>query len=633
MTAVDQQLTRHRPSSPGTKPRAVSWLVPDPSRRLPLAAAAVGLGALLAGVEIVAIYAVLALTASQMPACTIVRRWALALLALFGLNAAILTVLAVTSLSWQPKWGVVCYLVVGALLPPGHQARTERSRLASPVDAWAIGAAATVFAMLYRPFVGASTGRAIALLSTNTDSANHLYLVQDIRYFGGYINLRAPVDGWAGMTDYPAAWAGNVALTVQLLLGEEPGFAPFMRLVVPLIIGCYALLVFLSVAVTLEVVRGVTGRSSAATSALTCLCLGLTTVVGVNVFLLQGGFYTQLMATATILASILLLQESDQSGVRRLVIMCLLTVGLMQTWYLLAPVIAAVLLVFAKAARPSWRQLVVAAIPTAALSAYPVLTGPGGSTQINVSGSAPLPTIGGMLALLLVALLGLVLVLRSRGPDYDLRLALVAATVGALLLLVAVLTLQSVTAESRNYYAFKLFYTIFLLGSVAAAGMAGVAFERLRTPGFTLVPPLTVVIIVAGLCLGSISTRSLAWPFVTGFNTPGDGGRALDVLLANYPIGLPSGTDAWIVDGCRRTSDHIATKWIIDLSRGWDVAYRRTFDAFATGSDKPGDLSMLIDRAADPSVKRMELYLHDDCVPSAYAALESRPNVIVIRVP
>lgn len=602
-------------------------------RKTPLTLASLGLVTLAAGLPALALPLVVGLFARLVPAATVIRRTALAVLAILGLNAAVLTVLAVAGLAWHLPRLLAVYLILAALIPKPPSAPSSSADIAGHSDRWALGAALATFALLYGPFAWASTGRIMALLSYGSDSATHLSLVLDIRQYDGFITLRRPPEGLPGMADYPGAWAGNVAMMVQLVLGDNASIPDFMRIVAPFIVAMYALLVFFAVAVSLDNVLALRGRISKASGLVACLCLGLTTIVGVNVFLLQGGFYTQSLATTCLLSAISLHQTERSPGIRQLIMLGLLTITLMHSWYLLAPVMAVILLVHVLTERPRVLFVTGVALPTGLLSAYPVIMGPT-SAQINAPGPSPLPTIGGIIGLLLVTLAGLVYLLRVRGRGRQQRLALVAALVATLGLVVGILIYQSQTAAGFNYYLFKLFYTIFLLGSVAGTAAAVAEFDRVRNESSRFLRPVAMIaVVVIGLSVGSYTTRSLSWPYARGETPPRIDGRSLDALFATHPTGLPEGVDTWMLDGCERVSDHIASKWVYDLSLSWDTNLHETYQEFAVGYDDPVDVGMLVRRAQDPQVTRMEVYVHEDCSPEAWRALQRQPKVVVIHVP
>lgn len=604
-------------------------------RRIRLKLSTMGLLALLSGLDVLAILVVVALVAEQVPVATAVRRWAIALLTLFGMNAAVLTLLAVAGLSWYPRLLVAAYLVVAGLVPERNSQSPLLNKFASASDGWALATAATAFIVLYRPFAGASTGRALAMMSYGPDSAAHLYLVQDIRQYGGYINLRAPVDGWSGMAEYPSAWAGNVALVVELLLNDERAIAPVISAITPLIIAGYALLVYFAGALVLDVVFLATGRISLPVGIFASGCVALAMLAGASIFLLQIGFYTQLVATASILAIVLVIAEQD--GVRQLAVVCLLTITVMQTWYLLAPVLVAVLLVYGSRRRLRKRWTLGAAMPTALLSSYPILNGPSGS-QINAVGGSPLPTIAGIVCLLLISLLGLVYLLPMQQAGRQLRLTLMAALVAALLLDVSILVFQVLTAGIA-YYAIKILYSVFLLGVIAGIAAGAIALHGLtvaRTPSVRrprVAQFLSVAIVIVGLSVASYTTRVLSWPYLLG-KAPGsfDDGKSLDALFDRHPAGLPTGTDAWMLDGCSRVTDFIGAAWGFGLSLSWNASLSDSYVAFAEGYNDPTSIDMLVARVRSAVPVQTEVYVHHDCQPAARKALSELPGVTVIFV-
>lgn len=594
-------------------------------RWAPAVVALVGLVALAAGLGVFALALTVWFAARQMPAATTVRRLALAVLALFGANAIVLTTAAVLGLTVDARVVAAAYLVVGALVAHRQHLPTCNS-IATASDWWALCTALTTFALFYRPFVGASPGRSMAQLSFSTDPGNHLSLVQRSLQQGGYV----------AASDYPPAWSGNVGLAVELIAGSAPSPASLLSVAVPLIVGFYALLVFFAVALTVDSVHAAVGEHSRLPAAVAVICIGLTTLVGYSHLLLSSGSYTQILAMTTLLAVATLSVTAGEQSWRLTVVLGLLSVALMQTWYLLAPVLAVLLLGYLAASRPPRLLAITVAVPTALMSAYPLLKGPAPVAQLNAVGGTPLH-LSVLLVLMILTLVGIVVLVRWKQPGARPPLVLVLLVVSTLLTAVVVLGLQLITSGGLGYYGAKLFYVVFLFGALAAAAAAGVASDRglrsgasLRSRG-RLVSAMVVLLTVGGLVGVSAATRDLSWRYAAG-QTPGAlDGDVLDAIFAAHPTGLPGGTDAWVLDGCIRATDHIANKWTHDLFQTWSDSRQKANNLYR--SMRPGDVSMLVDRAAEMRLERMEVYVQDDCNPGALARLASNPKVAVIRVP
>lgn len=596
-----------------------------PRKWAPTAVAVVGLIALGAGLGAISLAAIAWLVARQMPASSTVRRLALALLALFGMDAVVLTTAAVLGQSVDARVLAVAYLVIGGFcaLRPHISSNTG---LATSSDWWALGTALTTFAVYYRPFAGASPGRIMAQLSFSTDPGNHLGLVVQSLRQGGYV---------AG-SDYPPAWAGNVGLAVRLIVGRAPAAADLLSISVPLIIGFYALLVFFGVALTVDAVQAAVGERSRWPAAVAVVCIGLATLVGYSHLLLSSGSYAQILAMTTLLAVSTVLASGGERTWRATVVLGLLSVVVMQTWYLLAPVLAVLLLAYLAAARPSRLLASAVAVPTAVYSAYPLLKSPAPVAQLNAVGGTPLdPSV--LLVLMLLTLAGVVVLMRWKRPGTQPPVVLVLLVVAALFTTVLVLAVQLGTTRGFGYYGAKLFYVLFLFGALAAAAAAGVASDRgLRPEGSPrsrsrLLGAAVALLIVGGLAGVSTTTRDLSWRYAAGQAPGALDGAVLDAIFAAHPTGLPSDTDAWVLDGCFRNTDHIANKWTHDLFQTWTESRTRTTYTYRGG--RAGDVSMLVDRAAESGVARMELYVHHDCNPDALARVASSPKVIVVRVP
>ncbi len=598
----------------------------SPQRWAPPVVALFALVALVVGVGLLALPVIVWLAARQVPASTTVRRLALAVLALFGVNAIVLTTAAGLDLTVDARVVAAAYLVVGALV--AHRRHTSISNsIATASDWWALGTALTTFALFYRPFVGASPGRSMAQLSFSTDPGNHLSLVQQSLQQGGYV----------AASDYPPAWSGNVGLAIELIAGSAPSPTSLLTVAAPLIVGFYSLLVFFAVALTVDAVHAAVGEQSRWPAAVAATCIGLTTLIGSSHLLLSSGSYTQILAVTILLAIATLLGAADEQGWRLTVVLGLLSIALMQTWYLLAPVLGVLLLVHVAASRPSLPQVIVVSVPTALCSLYPLLKGPAPVSQLNAVGGTPFPHQSVLAVLLILTLGAIALLLRQKGSATQPAFVLALLVVVTLLTTLLVLVVQLVTSGGFGYYGAKMFYVVFLFGAIAVAAAGGVASERafgLGVSSRSLGRPVSIVVvllIVGGLAGVSVTMRDSSWTFAAGQPPAAVDGAVLDAILSAHSQGLPADTDAWVLDGCSRATDHIANKWTHDLFQTWTDSRRKTNNLYR--ARPAGDVSMLLDRADEAEVARMEVYVKDDCNPGALARLASNPKVAVIRVP
>ncbi len=590
-----------------------------------LSIAVLGLVSLAADVAAAALPLIVVLVSRQMPARTVLRRLALAVIALFGFNAALLTILAVLGLPVAPRALATIYLLGFALAPALRTGSNEKRSIATASDWWALGTALTVFSLLYRPFVGASLGRRMAQLSFSTDGAHHLAFVRRSVLQGGYLTE----------SNYPQAWAGNVALIVDLVGSATPDS---LLLVAPvLIMAFYALMVFFAVALSLDVLRAVVGNLRPLPAGVAVGCIALTALVGPGNLLIRTSSYTQTVAIAVLLATAGLLTAPDYSTWRLPTTLGLFAVALMQTWYLLAPVLAMLLLLYLVKFRPRPMPVLVVATATVLLSAYPLLKGPPPVTQLNAPGVTPLPQPAIVLALLLLTLVALAVIARrsrSVGPG---PLPLISLVVATLLLLVAVIAIQVFAGAGLRYYAAKVLYVVLVFGGLAGATAAGLESEHALRLGSTNVSEarffsgLVVTLVLLGLAGVSVGTREQSWPMAAGQPPNALNGAVLDAIFSAHPNGLSPDTDAWVFDACSRGTDYLASKWIHDLFQTWNESRHEVSRGYRSG--KAGEVKMLVDRAADNGLERIEIYTHRPCMPDALARISSSAKVVLVTVP
>lgn len=612
-----------RHTLPGRLKRTLCWL--KQPRPLRLLSATLGLLALAAGIGLISLPLIVALAARQMPAGTMIRRLALAIMALFGLNAALLTVLAMAEVPVETRMVAAVYLVGFAIAPEIRDGSKARGRIATVSDWWALSTALVTFVVFYHPFVGASLGRSMAQLSFSTDGANHLTFVRRSLGQGGYL----------AASDYPPAWAGNMALVIDVVGDASP--RNLLLIAPPLIMAFYALLVFFAVALTLDVLHAVVGKHSHLAAFVAVCCIVFISLVGVGNFMIRTSSYTQTVAmTALVVITTLLLAERDHATWRMPVMMGLLTVTLMQTWYLLAPVLLGMLFLYLILLRPKPPLVVAVAVPTVFFSAYPLLKGPPPVTQINAMGITPLPHPTIVLALLVLTLVAVAILIRRNSSGGSAALSITTLVVTSLMLCVLVGAIQVSTGTGLGYYAAKVLYAVFLFGALAAATAAGLETERgLRAwsqpdSGPWLSSALLAFLVFAGLAAASVGTRDQSWSLAAGRAPDAFDGTVLDAMFAAHPDGLPLETDAWVFDRCFPGTDYLANKWIHDLFQTWNESRYRVSNGFRSGRER--DLSALLSRAAENEVQRMEIYIHRACDPDAIANLARSPKVVLVRV-
>jgi hypothetical protein len=409
----------------------------------------------------------------------------------------------------------------------------------------------------------------------------------------------------------------------DVVLGHAPALGDSLTLVGAVVVGGYALLAWLAATAVLQLTRqGSSARPVAALGALGCLALGL--VGGFGIYLVQLASYTQVFAVVAVLAVVLVVDVAKEQSLRSWAVVVAASVALMQSWYLLAPLLLAAGLVVLAELRPRprfWLALgAVAIIPCL----YPLLTGPR-STHADLPGPILLPTIIGVLGLLGSTAMGCATLLRRvRGGT---SLALVACTVASLLTLVLLVVKQGfVPGSGVSYYAAKVLLTTFLLGTTVAAG--AVAW-LLTNPSRTNVA--LALALAAGVGLATLTTSGDTLPPRVASTKNQLSPDVLDAIVRDHPRGPGPGLETWVLDGCDRVSDLIGSKWLYDTTLSWNAGVQDGLNAYAQAPKH--DVAAVQGRLADPAVTHLELYVHKDCDPTALAQLSSDPKVRVIRVP
>ena len=627
----------HGPATRGEQPSPVSKL-----NSSPLSASPRGLlliGAVLAAMSVrpgaAALLVLLWLVAGQMPG-PVLRRWAFAVLVIVGLNAACLTAAAVLRVDVHPTWVVCTYVLFAAGIagvrwlrrlrsgPSSATRATSVQGLTSAVDTWAAALAAVVFLLFYRPFHQASPGEVAALLSYSTDGATHLQLVRATMENNGYLHLLPYLQGvQVGLADYPGGWAGSMAVILELLLPPSPPHAAFLSLAAPLIVGLYALLTYFALAVALEAARQWSpalgrGGKAAATS-----CLAVPAAFGSGSLLLLSSSYAQIAATTAILASMLLFLTVGGRA-QTTWVLAALAVVVAHTWYLLAPVFAAIVVMHAGNRRLAGRHLWAAAVPTTALCLYPVLTGPGPGSQLNAAGGTFLLSIWGTTSLLLLTGLVLVLLLVPHRDHRPQRLILAAPLVAGTLLTISVLFFQEGTGSGNNYYVAKLFYSLFLLASVAAAALLARAVARALPFGRSVVNLVLCALIPLALLTGAWAVHRDVRPFLKGQAPPDVSVALLDRMLADHPRGLRADEDVWVLS-CNKRGDRKVVSWFYGFSLTWDDAREDVFES----SFSTDQIDALKNRSRTRAADRVQVYVATTCAPGRLADLATLPGVVL----
>lgn len=581
--------------------------------------AALGALGLLTGPGLLTVAAIWWLAACLMPGATLVRRACYGAISLYAATASVLTVLALVDVRCSPTVLASSYLAMLVLLELGP-CPPRRTGLLDRHDAWALGLAFVTTALIAFPLIGASPGEVMLLLSQTTDGGTHVQMVLGTAHREGYLSFQ-PVPGMReGMETYPGGWAGNTWIVGDLLRGGRLSAAGTVQFVAATVAATYGFLTFLAGRLSLALAHSLRTQLDARDEGLVTALVGLSTTAGLALFFLNLNSFTQVVAIGALLLAVLLLwEESDAPRTYGVLAAC--AVALAQSWYLIAPILGAVVVV-ALARVPARRgPLVILGITVAALASFPVLTGPGGH-QVTARGAQLLPTLVGLLGLLLAGGIALVRLASKRGTQSTLRLTWAACFVTALLLECVLLPFRPDDVPGTSYYAGKVLLVLLLLAAVAAAGSV-VGRTSARTRGS--------LAIVLGLLAGTWSTHDRALPPALGHVPPSRHAQELDALLARHPDGLPRDVDAWVLDGCSRVGDLIASKWMYDLSLTWTNDRATAIEDYVYDGEKSVD--MLARRANEPGVRAVEVVVGRNCHPEKVAELARNPKVTVIRVP
>jgi hypothetical protein len=612
-------------------PRTPRWRLPS-VQPFPLGLGLLGIAAQLLGIAPLGLLSLVAVTAWIVPATTTVTAAFLALPVLVGAACVLLTVTAVAGVGLFGTTVVLILLVVVTVLAAFSRRRSDD--VLDLDDVLATLSAAVTFVWFFAPFVGASAGRRLALLSFTTDAANHLQLVRAVMEHGGFVTLRPGLDEqlFGGMQDYPPGFSGALGSVLQSLQGSRPTLAALSQAAAVAVVALYALLAWLGTRLALALHRQVAphaGRASAITVAL--VSTGFF-VVGYNPQLLRDAAFAQILATAAVLAGALVL-TAGRPGPAGALSLGLLGVTLMDAWYLLAPVLALVVLAYVLRTRQGRRPAVAVLAAMVPFWAFPVLTGPG-RKHLSVPGFLFFPTAPGVLAVAgTVAASVVYLVLRPGTRNgRRLPLALVAATFGCTVLIGAY---QTVTDGTVGYYSVKLLYTTFVVAGCVTALVAGLVWGSNKgeaaSPPVRRAPRVVGVVLLAVLVPAAAMSDHWLRSFVTGLPVTEDQPASLDLLVDAFPHGVRSDQDVWVVDGCAKLRDFVLSKWVYDLSLGW--SRRREVLAQELRDPKKASFAVLAQAAASTPNVAMTVYVHTPCRLDALATLEQQPNVTVVRVP
>lgn len=562
------------------------------------------------------------IVAAEMPGKTYLRRGIFAVLVVYATNASALTALAVLHRPCDPRLLLAVLLAAGLIWRLSSSGR-GRVDLASSAERWALGYSVLTFVALSREFLGASLGETMAHLSPTTDAGTHFHLLVGITRARGYLQFDQPSGLAPGGQDYPTGWHGNVWILSDLLFGAAPTTSELLRLMAIAAVASYALLAGVAACVLLELrPEGTRLRPLAAAGGLAALSLAA--LLGFGTFLLQLASYTQILAVASVLTLLLLATDARSGPCRSLIVMTAAGITVAQSWYLLAPLLATAALVGVLSARLRPKPVAAALMISAPLWSYPILTGPR-TPQVDLGGPILLPTLVGVLGLLMATSAGVVTTARNRPTA--LGRALLATTVTALIMLVGLVAMQGFQPGSGvSYYGAKVLLTALLLGAVLASS---VIVNGLLRPAAS--PRAAAAVAFVGLAMGSGSTASLTIPpHIANYDTH-KVASTLDAIFRTHPRGTPPGTEVWVASGCDHIADMIATKWLYDATLTWTPALQEDLNDYAP--TPRGDVSAIERHLREPELQTLELFVHGDCTPDELTRLSSNPKVRIERVP
>jgi len=557
--------------------------------------------------------------ATHVPAATWVRRVMHAALLLFAANTAVLTILAVADVQCSPSWLLAAYLgvlgIASLLQPP-----PEPARIADRDDVLAAGLGLLTALILLGPLLHATPGQTLAFTSQTTDGGNYAQLVLGTQKAGGYFTLPPPAGVLLGMKNYPPAWAGNAWLFGSWATSQHLSPIGSVRVVGAFGVCSYAALTMASARLALFLSRILAARGRSRQVPPVALVAGIATF-GWGLFILNLAAYTEVMALLATTA-LLLVQAEDNVPTNWVIWLAAAQVEIVsQTWYVMLPVAAGVAAVAVLARRPSLRQLVATSFISAPFVLFSIATGPGAS-QISAGGPEMLPVLLGIVGMLAATGVAVRTLLLRRPRSDSLRLCTATAIVLSLLLVVALVVVQPKGTPGASYYTAKMLLAVMWLGGTAASGAFG-GWQRLRS---------SQTIAVLGIVTCFITTAHAVLP-PRAAQTNGQLRSAdLDVVLSRHPGGVPRSTDIWLIDGCNRVGDLVASKWFYDLSLTWTRARAEALDAYTLDKDRSVDA--VKSRAADPAVASIEVYVSPrNCQNAHIEELGLLPKVSVFHVP
>lgn len=588
-------------------------------------ATGLALGLLGIGFGAPALLLTVVLAARAMPASDLGARLLLATLSLFGGFACALTALSVLRLTTDPRLLLGAALLAAALLTSRGRTsqyvpvRAERRPSRAPLLLGLLS-----LAVLYRPFLGRSTGEVMALLSRTTDSATHLNIVMGTVGADGFPHLKQVSGLYTGSENYPAGLAGWVWTAAGGGLGRYDA-STVLDVLLLSVFGAFSVLTALLLRACLR--HSPPAQGGHLRDFIVAALWGGVMLAGPGLMMLQAASYTQVVALTLIAAAAVLPERHTGTPLQHLIVLALLGVGVAHTWYLMLPVFALVALV--RVAELAVRRSLPLLVATLALPfvAYPVLTGPRAGEQLTAPGATLLPPWLGLIALVVCTGVGVLHLVKMRHVVAESRLPLAVATVATLVLATS-LAVTTSPASGVSYYSAKVALGALVLGAGTSLALAREGLSAARQRGW---PLLTGLVALSSLALLCVSTPS-SWPPGSPAAPSTASASLLNSVLADFPHGVRRGEQVWITGSCDPVTDRMVSKWLYDSTLTWTPAAITARSALFDLQER--DVSgVLLALAADPGVRHVYVYVRAACPPSQLARLRQEPKVTVIDAP
>ena len=419
-------------------------------------------------------------------------RLALAIPIWAALNITVLPALQLVGLRPGPVALAAGYAALSVLV--GSITRHERAEPEADPAAgeWRVDLAVllpgiAVLGALLTTWVDRTLDDAMTFFMGAPDNATHLYLLRLVASQRGvlYWANTKTTGGASNLFAYPQGFHLNTAVAGQAIFGSLTNHPT--RLFDSFALGSFtssALLVSLgglcAVALARRIGAGSLPQALAGIAAAVALALG---PLGLMLYL---GFQAQIAGYALLFALLLVslspLPTSRTAAAARLTLVGVLIVGLANSYYVVLPVAAPLLVVEIVRLRdrwPNWRVIgpIGLVLGTAALAPIAAGISAGSLSHLGDTGFVTPLSRPALIGLGLVAVGGLAFPTIRRAARID-ALTLVLTVVAALGLELTLLIYQNATLGGTRYYYEKSVYTTFMLLLVGTAAVSALMLER-----------------------------------------------------------------------------------------------------------------------------------------------------------